>query len=319
VSGARSPSHVGRVAPRGLAPPRDPVPRELLAPPDGDELVVVVGPTASGKTELAIDLAIRWGGEVVSADSVQIVRGFDVGSGKPSAAERLTAPHHLIDVVDPLEAMDAARYAALAEAAIADVRARGRVPVVCGGTFLWVKALVQGLAPGAPADPAVRARHAAIVAAEGRAALHARLAAVDPAAAARLAPNDVVRVSRALEVVEVTGSTQTAWHAAHGFRSARHRARLVAVARGRDEIDARITARARAWLGGGWIEEVERLVAAGFRDARAMNSVGYRQVRDALEGTLPRAALEGAIVRATRTFVRRQRTWLRDEDLTWVQ
>lgn len=319
MSEDRAPSRVGRVAPRGGAPARDPVPRELLSPPEGDELIVVVGPTASGKTELAIDLARRWDGEVISADSVQIVRGFDVGSGKPTAAERLAAPHHLIDVVDPLDPMDAARFAELAEVAIADVRGRGRVPIVCGGTFLWVKALVQGLAPGAPADPSVRARHAAIVETEGRAALHARLAAVDPEAASRLAPNDALRVGRALEVFEVTGTTQTAWHAAHGFRSARHRARLVAVARQRDEIDARIAARTRAWLEDGWVEEVERLIAAGHRDARAMTSVGYRQVRAAVEGELPRRELELAITRATRTFVRRQRTWLRDEDLTWVQ
>lgn len=312
-------STVGRVAPRGEAAPREPIPRELLAPPAADELVVIVGPTASGKTELAIDLATRWGGDVVSADSVQIVRGFDVGSGKPTAAERLVAPHHLIDAVDPLEPMDAARFASMADEVIASIRAAGRVPVVCGGTFLWVKALVQGLAPGVAADPGVRARHAAIVEAEGRAALHARLAAVDPEAAARLAPNDALRVSRALEVLEVSGMTQTAWHAAHGFRTARHRARLVGVARSREEIDARIAARVHAWLGEGWIEEVERLIEAGFRGARAMTSVGYRQVAEAIEGSLPRAELETAIVRATRTFVRRQRTWLRDEDVTWVQ
>lgn len=317
--GPPAPSRVGRVAPRAEAAPREPIPRELLALPGEGELVVVVGPTASGKTELAIDLARRWGGEVVSADSVQIVRGFDVGSGKPTAAERLAAPHHLIDAIDPLEPMDAARFAAMADDVIGALRAAGKVPVVCGGTFLWVKALVQGLAPGVAADPAVRARHAAIVEAEGRAALHARLAVVDPEAAARLAPNDALRVSRALEVFEVSGMTQTAWHAAHGFRTARHRARLVGVARSRDDVDARIATRVHAWLEGGWIEEVERLIEAGFRGARAMTSVGYRQVAEAIEGSLPRAELEGAIVRATRTFVRRQRTWLRDEDVTWVQ
>lgn len=317
ASGVPSPSRVGRVAARGGAA-REPIPRDALPSPSTDELVVIVGPTASGKTELAIDLARRWGGEIVSADSVQIVRGFDVGSGKPSAAERLAAPHHLLDAVDPLDPMDAARFAALGEEAIADIRARGRVPIVCGGTFLWVKALVQGLAPGAPADPEVRARHAAIVAAEGRAALHARLAGVDPEAAARLSPNDALRVGRALEVFEVTGRTQTAWHADHGFREARHRARLVGVARDRDVLDARIASRVRSWLEAGWVTEVERLLAAGFRDARAMGSVGYRQVRDAVEGTLAPGALEPAIVRATRVFVRRQRTWLREEDVLWV-
>jgi tRNA dimethylallyltransferase len=291
----------------------------LRAPPPPGELVVVVGPTASGKTELAIRLAEALGGEVVGADSVQVYRGFDLGSGKPTAAERARAPHHLVDVFDPLEAVDAQRFATLADEAIAGIRARGRVPVVCGGTYLWVKALVEGLAPAPPADPAIRARHQAIADAEGRAALHARLAAVDPEAARRLAPNDLVRVSRALEVLELSGKTQTAFFAEHGFREKRHAARLVGVARERDELDRRIAARTAAWLREGFVEEVERLVAAGYGEARAMGSVGYRQVKEHLDGAIPRAELETAIVRATRTFVRRQRTWLRDEPVTWVR
>lgn len=309
---------MGRVAPQaqeGLAFPR----REELAPPAEGELVVVVGPTASGKTELAIDLARRWGGEIVSADSVQIVRGFDVGSGKPTEAERAGAPHHLIDVCDPMDPMDAARFAALADEAIAAIRARGHTPIVAGGTFLWVKALVQGLAPGAPADPAVRASHAELVAREGREALHAELRRVDPEAALRLAPNDTLRVSRALEVLAVTGLTQSAWHAQHGFREVRHPSRLVGVARAREEVDARIAARVSSWLASGWIEEVRGLLAQGFGEARAMKSVGYRQIAEVLAGSAREADLELAIVRATRTFVRRQRTWLRDEGVTWVR
>jgi tRNA dimethylallyltransferase len=288
------------------------------APPPG-ELVVVVGPTASGKTELAIRLAEAHGGEVVSADSVQVYREFDLGSGKPTPAERARAPHHLVDLVDPREPIDAQRFAELADAAIADVRARGRVPIVCGGTYLWVKALVQGLAPAPPGDPAIRARHQAIADAEGRPALHARLAAVDPDAAARLAPNDLVRVSRALEVLELSGKTQTTWYAEHGFRERRYAARLVGVARERDELDRRIAARTAAWLAGGFVEEVEGLVARGHGATRAMGSVGYRQVKEHLDGAIPRAELEGAIVRATRVFVRRQRTWLRDEPVAWVR
>ena len=288
-------------------------------PPPGDgDLLVVVGPTASGKTELAIQLAERFGGEVVGADSVQIYRGFDIGSGKPTAEERRRAPHHLVDVADPLDPFDAQHFADLAEQAIADIRARGRVPVVCGGTFLWVRALVWGLAPAPPADPEVRARHAAVVAAEGRAALHARLAAVDPASAARLAPNDVVRVSRALEVWELSGKPQSAWFADHGFRGVRHRARLLGVDRGRDEIDRRIEARTARWLAEGWVDEVRGLVDRGCGAARAMGSVGYRQVKEHLDGQISAAELQGAIVRATRVFVRRQRTWLRDEAVTWV-
>ncbi len=288
-------------------------------PPAQGELLVVVGPTASGKTELAIRLAEAIGGEIIGADSVQIYRDFDLGSGKPTAAERARAPHHLIDLFDAREPIDAQRWAELAEQAVADIRSRGRVPLVCGGTYLWVKALVQGLAPAPPGDPEVRARHQAIAEAEGRAALHARLAAVDPPAAARLAPNDLVRVSRALEVLELSGKTQTAWYADHGFREHRHAARLVGVARDRDELDRRIAARTAAWLAGGFVEEVSRLCAAGYGETRAMGSVGYRQVKDHVDGALPRADLEGAIVRATRVFVRRQRTWLRDEPVGWVR
>lgn len=282
------------------------------------ELLVVVGPTASGKTELAVRLAERFGGEVIGADSVQIYRGFDIGSGKPTAAERARAPHHLVDVADPMEAFDAQRFAELADRAIADVRARGRVPIVCGGTFLWVRALTLGLAPAPPADPAIRARHAAIVEAEGRAALHEKLAAVDAESAARLAPNDYVRVSRSLEIFELTGKPQSAWFAEHGFRSKRHEARLIGVERSREEIDRRIEARTAAWLSAGWIDEVRGLIAAGYGEARAMGSVGYKQVKDHLEGKLPEAELAPTIVRTTRVFVRRQRTWLREEDVTWI-
>lgn len=300
------------------AAPRRPVARQAIATPGPDELLVVVGPTASGKSDLAMELAERFGGEIVSADSVQIVRRFDIGSGKPTAAERARVPHHLVDACDPLDPMDAARFATAADAAIDDVRARGKVPIVCGGTFLWVKALVSGLAPGAPADAAIRKEHAERAEREGRAALHAELVAIDPAAAARLAPNDFVRVSRALEVFAITGQTLTDWHAAHQFATTRHAARLVGVDWPRDVLDTRIAARVRGWLEGGWLEEVEALLADGLGEARAMGSVGYKQVRESIEGRLRRDELEDAIVRATRVFVRRQRTWLRDEPVTWV-
>lgn len=289
-----------------------------LAPPRDGELIVVVGPTASGKTELAIRLAERFGGEVVGADSVQIYAGFDIGSGKPGPAELARAPHHLIGVADPLVPVEAQQFTEMAEAAIAAIRARGRVPIVCGGTFLWVKALVWGLAPMPGADPALRAEHARLAETEGRAALHARLAEVDPASAARLAPNDLVRVSRALEVLALSGKTMSAWQEEHGFREARHGARLAGVHRSREELDERIARRVEAWLAGGWVEEVRGLVARGCRDARAMGSVGYREVLAFVEGRLPEAELAPAVVRSTRVLVRRQRTWLRDLPVEYV-
>lgn len=290
-----------------------------LAPPSEGELLVVVGPTASGKTELAIELAERFGGEVVGADSIQVYRHFDVGSGKPTASERERVRHHLVDVLDPLESVDARTFSSLADAAIADIRQRSRVPIVSGGTFLWIKALVQGLTPAAPADPAIRARHKALAEAMGRAALHARLAEVDPASAQRLAPNDLVRVSRALEVFELSGRPMSAWHAEHGFRDARHRYRLIGAAQSHEVLDARIEARVRAWLAMGWLDEVRGLMARGYGGARAMGSVGYKEVRAHLAGELPGAELSTAIVRSTRVFARRQRTWLRDEPVVWVR
>lgn len=292
---------------------------DVTEPIEDSPLLVVVGPTASGKTALAVRLAESAGGEVVSADSVQIYQRFDIGAGKPTPEERRRVPHHLIDAVAPMEPMDAARWVALADAAIADVRARGRVPVVCGGTFLWVRALLFGLAPMPPADPRLRERHQALADAEGRPALHARLAAVDPEAAARLAPNDLVRVSRALEVYELTGKPQTEWHASHGFRERRHAARLIGIRFTPEELSLRIEARVRAMLDAGFVEEVRGLLRDGFRDARAMKSVGYRQVVEALDrGEAEPAALLPDIVRATRLFARRQRTWLRDEPIDWL-
>ncbi len=289
-----------------------------LAPPADGALLVVVGPTASGKSALALDLAARFDGEIVGADSVQVYRRFDAGSGKPSAEERARVPHHLLDVADPSEPMDAARFVALADAAIADVRSRGKLPIVCGGSFLWVRALLHGLADAPPADDALRARLAAEAVRDGRGALHARLALVDPEAAARLAPNDFVRVSRALEVWELTGQTISDRQRAHGFAEVRHKAQLIGVQRTSLELAARIEARTRAFLAAGWIDEVRALVEAGLRDARAMHAVGYRQVLDHVEGRLPLAELAPAIDQATRVFARRQRTWLRDRGVTWT-
>ncbi len=285
-----------------------------------DALLVVVGPTASGKTGLAVRLAEQLGGEIVSADSVQVYRRFEIGTGKPTAEERARAPHHLIDIVEPLEPMDAARWSALADDAIADIVARGRRPIVCGGTFLWVRALVFGLAAAPPADEEIRARHRERAESEGRAALHAELVRVDPPLADKLAPNDFVRVSRALEVFELTGVTLSAWQAEHGFREARHPARLVGIRHPREELDGRIEARARAMLDAGWVDEVRGLLDQGFAQARAMRSVGYRQVAEAIQSGEPidASSLMESIVRATRVFARRQRTWLREEPVEWL-
>lgn len=282
------------------------------------ELLVVVGPTASGKTELAVRLAEALGGEVVSADSIQVYTQFEIGTGKPSAEERARVPHHLIDVVEPDRPMDAAEWAALADAKIAEIGARGRRAIVCGGTFLWVRALLHGLAETPPADARIREAHRERARTAGRAALHAELARVDPESAARLHENDFVRVSRALEVFELSGVPQSRWHASHAFARVRHPYRLLGVRHAPEALDARISRRIERMLAAGWLAEVESLTARGFGDARAMRSVGYKQVHEAVT-TGDSAELHERIYRATRVFARRQRTWLRDQPVTWLE
>src|SRR5258708_38668076 len=224
------------------------------------DVMVVVGPTASGKTDLALALAEAGGGEIVGADSVQVYRHFDIGSSKPTRDERARVTHHLVDVADPSEPMDAASYADRAASAIAGVIERGRLPIVCGGTFLWIRALLYGLAEAPPGDPEARTRHATRAESEGRAALHADLAKVDPERARRLNANDLVRVSRALEVFEATGRPLSLWQSEHGFRTPRYRAKLVAVRWSHEMLLERIAARTERALAGGWMDEVEDLV-----------------------------------------------------------
>jgi tRNA dimethylallyltransferase len=283
-------------------------------------LVAVVGPTGSGKTEFAISLCERIGGEIVSADSVQIYRGFDIGSAKPTAAERARVPHHLVDELDPLDRADAARFVGLAQARIADIVSRGKRPVLCGGTFLWVRALIYGLAPAPGADPAIRARHQLEAREHGREQLHARLASVDPASHRRLSPNDLVRVSRALEVYELTGQPLSELQAKHGFREPRYPALLVAVRHERADLDQRIRRRVAQMFERGWLEEVRALIDAGLGEAHALGSVGYRQVTAAVRSgaAIDHAQLIESVTAATRVFVRRQMTWLRDEPVRWL-
>lgn len=284
------------------------------------ELICIVGPTASGKSRLAVELAERYGGEIISADSVQIYRHFDIGSGKPEPAERGRVPHHLIDCAEPDEDWDASVFAERAHQAVHDVRSRGRLPLVCGGTFLWVRALVYGLAPAPPKDEQVRERHREYVERHGRAALHARLREIDPPSFERLMPNDFVRVSRALEVYEVTGKRLSDLQQAHGFRVPRYRARMLGIHHDAEALTQRIRRRVQQMLEAGWIAEVAHLIEAGFGQTRAMASVGYRQVFEALqaETSPPPEQLADEITRVTRIFARRQRTWLREQAVTWI-
>jgi tRNA dimethylallyltransferase len=287
-------------------------------PPSKGPLVVIAGPTATGKTAAALALARRFDGEIVGADSVQVYRGFDVGSAKPTAEELGGVPHHLIDVRNPDEPLDAGEYAVLADVAIADVHARGRVPIVVGGTGLWIRALVRGLVDLPRPDLAVRARLENETDAMGAPAMHARLAAVDPRAAAALHPNDRVRIVRALEVLEQTGTPLGEHHARHALGEARYPTLRVVVDVPREIHLPLLRARTRAMLEAGWVDEVAQLRALWGDQVRALGSVGYKQVLEHLRDGVPLDETEERIVKATRLYARRQRTWFAGEpEVAW--
>lgn len=271
----------------------------------------LAGPTAAGKTAVALAFATRRPVEVISVDSALVYRGLDIGTAKPSAAERAAVPHHLVDIVDPTEPYSAARFVADATRLIGEIRARGRLPLLVGGTMLYFKALREGLDAMPAADPAVRAALDARAAAVGWPALHAELARVDPLTAARLAPNDAQRIQRALEVWQLTGRPLSAWHGAP--RRAAADLPLVSLEpASRAWLHARIAERFDAMLAAGLVDEVRALRARGdlHADLPAMRCVGYRQAWEALDhGTLD--GLRDAGIAATRQLAKRQITWLR--------
>jgi tRNA dimethylallyltransferase len=287
----------------------------LNSPP---RIVAIVGPTATGKTQVAIDLARETRGEVVSVDSMLLYRGMDIGTAKPPAEERQGVPHHMIDVADPDDSYDAQRYATEAARAIEDIRGRDRPAVLVGGTGLYLRVLLHGLAPAPGANPELRAELRALAERDGRAAVHARLAAVDPAAAARISPNDLVRMERALEAA-AQGIRLSALQAEHHFGERRYDALILALDLPGPELAARIEARTRRMFEIGFVEEVQGLVARYGSGLRALGAVGYREVTAMLQGNLSHSETMEEISRATRRYAKRQRTWLRSEaGVEWV-
>ncbi|MCA9576714.1 MAG: tRNA (adenosine(37)-N6)-dimethylallyltransferase MiaA [Polyangiales bacterium] len=276
-------------------------------------LLVLAGPTASGKTRVAFALAERFPIEVISADSVQVYRGFDIGSAKPSAKERALVPHHVIDVLAPEDAMDAGDFAQLAQRAIVEVRRRGRIPVVVGGTGLWLRALLRGLVQLPKPDVAIRAALEAECATRGAPAMHARLAQVDRRVAAAVHPNDQLRIVRALEVYEQTGRPLGDLQAEHALGARRYESLMVALDPGADALTHAIERRLASMFEAGFVDEVRRLRERHADTARAFGSVGYKEVvahlRDgvSMDDTLRLAR------KATRVYARRQRTWLRGD------
>lgn len=276
-------------------------------------IVVVAGPTASGKTALAVELAERLGGEIIGADSVQIYRDFDIGSAKPTAEELRGVRHALIDAIDPREPIDAMIYARMADEAIAETASRGKAPIVTGGTGLWLRALLRGLVDLPEPDPGIRARLMRQIDERGASALHAELAKIDPIAAADIHENDAFRIVRALEVFEQTGKPVGEIRREHALGAPRYDAYFFVLDHDLDELTPRIEARLEAMFAAGWVDEVKRLRETYGEAVRAFGSVGYKELLAHVRGEIDLDEAKRLIRKATRIYARRQRTWFRNE------
>jgi tRNA dimethylallyltransferase len=287
--------------------------------PDRPPLLVIVGPTGVGKTAAAVALGQLLPIEVISADSRQVYRGMDIATGKPSPLERQAVAHHLIDVVDPDDGYHAARFRAEAEAAIADIRRRGRLPVIVGGTGLYIRALLRGLDAAPPADPDFRRELTSFAAREGRPALYAGLVALAPAVARGLHPNDEVRVIRALERLRA-GAAAAEPQARWQRQDAPWCVTYIGLTLDRQELARRLAARAESMVSAGLLDEVRQLLSRGYGAALpAMQGIGYRQFVEVAAGRLDGAAALALMQRDTVRYAKRQMTWfVREPDVAWI-
>jgi tRNA dimethylallyltransferase len=281
---------------------------------------LIVGPTATGKSALAVDIAERLGAEIVNADSRQLYIGMDIGTAKPTPEQRARVAHHLLDVCTPDRPLDVARFAALGRRAIEEIAARGRPVMVCGGSGLYLKVLLRGIFPGPAASPELRRELLEEGARHGPQYLHEKLRAADPLAAQRIAPRDVARALRALEVFRLTGTPLSVYHERHGFVEARYEGLVIGLAMAREQLYAAIDRRFDASLAAGFLDEVRALLARGYDFGRPpLSTIGYRHLAAHLRGEM---ALEQAVAlakRDTRRFAKRQLTWFRrDGQILWM-
>ncbi|WP_215113522.1 tRNA (adenosine(37)-N6)-dimethylallyltransferase MiaA [Exiguobacterium sp. s63] len=278
-------------------------------------VVVIVGPTAVGKTKTGIELAKAFDGEIVSGDSVQVYRGMDIGSAKVTKEEAEGIPHHLIDICDPDDAMSVAMFQQLARAAIDDIYARGKLPIIVGGTGLYIRSILYDYEfVERPIDEALRADLERMAEVEGREALHQRLVQLDPERAATIHPNNVRRVVRALEVA-MQGDTQTTDSAP----SEHYDYRLFVLHADREILYDRINQRVDAMMEAGLVEEIERLLAHGYRDTQAMRAIGYKEMIPYIDGNISKEKATELLKQHTRQFAKRQLTWFRHQfDGIWV-
>jgi len=287
-----------------------------VSPATPPAALVLCGPTASGKSEFALRLAARLPVELISVDSTQVYRGLDIGSAKPSRELQARVPHHLIDIRDPRETYNAGEFVADAIRLIEAIQARGRIPLLVGGTMLYLHGLLHGMAEMPPAQPALRAAIDARAAVSGWAALHAELAQADPEAAARIHPNDAQRIQRALEVFESTGRPITAWQRETRPPTQVPFLRWALWPADRTALKRRIRERFDAMLVHGWVAEVEQLAARGdlTGEEPALRAVGYRQLWDYVKGRCDLETAKREALHATEQLVRRQLTWIRADD-----
>jgi len=282
-------------------------------------LLAILGPTAVGKSALGIALAQALGGEIVSCDSTAVYRGFDIGTDKVPAHERAGIPHHLVDIVEPTEAYSAARYARDASAVIRDITARGRLPIVVGGTGLYYRALTRGVFPGPSRDVALRARFERIADRRGPERLHQMLRRVDPASAVRVQPRDRKRIIRALEVFRLTGTPLTTHFEKTASPLPEYRVTAIGLSIPIEEIEERVTRRVDAQFDGGLLDEIRGLVASGVPEAaHPFSGLVYRQALEHLHGLRDETATRALIALENRRYARRQLIWFRKEpNLQW--
>ncbi len=293
----------------------------MLPSPSLPPVILLAGPTAVGKTQLALEIAHCLGTEIINCDSMQVYRYMEIGTAKPTPEERALVAHHLLDVADPDEPFDAARYAELARPVIESLRNRGKVPLVVGGTGLYMKVLTRGICPAAPRDPAIREQLRRELEEHGLERLHQELGRVDPEAGRRLHPHDRQRVLRALEVQRLTGTPLSCWQSQHRFQQTIYRTVKIFLYRDRNVLYERINRRVRQMLEQGLVAEVRRLLAMGYGpELKSMQAVGYKQLAAHLLGACPLASAVSDMERATRHYARRQLTWFRgDPEFRWVQ
>lgn len=286
-----------------------------------NRLICICGPTASGKTALSVALAKQLHTEIISADSMQIYRGMDIGTAKPTAEERQGVPHHLLDICAPGEAFSVARYVELADAAAQDVLSRGMIPIVAGGTGLYMDALIEcSTFSGDETDLSVREKYQRMAAEQGNEAVHACLAKVDPEGAERLHPNNLKRVIRALEVYEQTGMTIDAFNRLHKRPAPKYAALKIGICPAeRQTLYDRIDRRVDQMLADGLLEETKRLLDSGALAGTAAQAIGYKELLGYLQGDAPLADCVALLKQRSRNYAKRQLTWLkRDDNIHWI-